>query len=62
MTKIFYFKYNVNLSKRVGMDGVFLGLAELLLKISPGFALGKFLGAALPALGKLRPSLLSYLD
>ena len=29
-----YWKYNVNLSKRVGKDGVFLGLAELLLRIS----------------------------
>ena len=31
-----YFKYNVNPSKRVGMDRVFLGLAGLLLGISPG--------------------------
>ena len=29
-----YFKQNVNQSKRVGMDGVFLGLAGLLLGIS----------------------------
>ena len=43
-----------NLSKRVGKDGVFLGLAGLLLVIS--------LKAALPALGKSRPSLLFYLD
>ena len=30
ITKMSYFKNNVNLSKRVGMDGVFLGLAGLL--------------------------------
>ena len=38
------------------MDGVFLRLAGLLLGICPSFALGKSLGAALPALGKPRPS------
>ena len=32
-----YFKYNVNPSKRVKMDGVFLGLAGLLLGIFLGF-------------------------
>ena len=32
-----YQKYNVNLSKRVGKDGVFLGLAVLLLGIFLGF-------------------------
>ena len=36
------------------MDGVFLGLAGLLLGIS--------LGAAMPALGKPHPSLLFYFD
>ena len=36
------------------MDGAFLGLAGLFLGIS--------LGAALPALGKPRPSLLFYSD
>ena len=40
------------------MDGVFLGLAGLLL----GISLGKSLRAALPAFGKPRPSLLFYLD
>ena len=30
---MFYFEYNVNPSKRVGMDGVFLGLAGLLPRI-----------------------------
>ena len=49
-----YYKYNVNLNKRVGKDRVFLGLAGLLLGIS--------LRAALPVLGKPRPSLLLYLD
>ena len=44
----------VNLNKRVGKDRVFLGLA--------GPVLGKSLGAALPALGKPRPSLLFYTD
>ena len=31
---MFYFKYNVSPSERVGMHGVFLGLAGLLLGIS----------------------------
>ena len=44
------------------MDRVFLRLAGLLLGISHCFDLGKSLGAALPALGKPRPSLLFYLD
>ena len=44
----------VNPSKRRGMDGVFRGLAGLLRGISRG--------AALPARGKHRPSLLVYLD
>ena len=39
-------------SERVGMDWVFLRLAGLLLKTSLGLRLGKFLRAALPALGK----------
>ena len=33
-TKMAYFKYNVNPSNRVGMEGVFLGLAGLLLRTS----------------------------
>ena len=36
INKMSYFKYNVNPSKRVGMDGVLLGLAGLLLGISLG--------------------------
>ena len=36
ITKMSYFKYNVNPSKKVGMDGVFLGLAGLLRDISRG--------------------------
>ena len=36
ITKIFYFKKNVNQSKRVRMDKVFLGLAGLLHEISLG--------------------------
>ena len=44
------------------MDRVFIGLAGLLLEISFWLALGKSLGAALPALGKPRLSLLFYLD
>ena len=38
-TKMSYFKYNVIPSKRVGMDGVFLGLAGLLLGIFLGLRL-----------------------
>ena len=40
------------------MDGVFLGLAGLLLRISLGVRPQKSLRAAMPALGKPRPSLL----
>ena len=36
ISKISYFKYNVNPSKRVKMDEVFVGLAGLLLEISLG--------------------------
>ena len=36
ITKMSYFKYNVNPNKRVGMDGVFLGGAGLLLRDSLG--------------------------
>ena len=43
------------MSKRVGIDKVFLGLPGLPLKIS----LGKSLGAALSSLGKPCPSLLT---
>ena len=35
ITKMSYLKYNVNPSKRVGMDEVFLRLAGLLLGFSP---------------------------
>ena len=56
------YKQNVNSSKRVGKDRAFLGLAVLSSGFPMGFALGKFLGAAMPALGKHNPSLLFYLD
>ena len=35
-----YFKWNVNLSKRVGMDGVFLGLLLLGLGLLLGISFG----------------------
>ena len=57
-----YFKYTVNPSKRVGMDGAFLGWQGYSLGFTSGFALGKSLRAALPALVKPRPSLLFHLD
>ena len=57
-----YFKKYVNPSKRVGLDGVFLGLAGLLPGISLRLCPRKSLGAALPALGKPCLSLLFYFD
>ena len=62
ITIITNFKGNVNLSKSVENDRVFHGLAVPLLGISSGFALGKSIGAALPALGRPDPSLLFYSD
>ena len=57
-----YSKCNINLSKIVGKDEVFLGLAGLVLRFPLSSALGKSLGAALAALGKHPPSLQFYLE
>ena len=59
---MFYLKQNVNPSKRVRVDGVFLGLAGCSLGFPSSFAIAKSIGTALPALGKSCPCLLFYLD
>ena len=57
-----YWKYNVNLSKRLRKDRVFFRLAGLFLGISLKRCPRKIPRSSPPALGKPCPSLLCYLD
>ena len=57
-----YFRLNVNPNKESGWMEFSSGWQGCSSGFPSGFALGKSLGAALPALGKPPPSLLFYSD